>query len=233
MQQPRARVLIVEDNTLQAKLVQQLVEAAGAEVVGVVKTGPEALGQAPHADVVLLDYQLEGTMTGLDVLREVRRRRLPVAVIVNTAHGSERVAAEALRLGADDYVIKDDTFVEMLPRVLGRVLRLREVEQALAEAEAQLVRAERRAAIGEITVAISHEMNNPLMALRAQLELMKLDGSALPPATLKSVEAAIAQVDRITAVLQRIAEHDQEQTTTYVGKTRMTDLSGGQSAGTP
>lgn len=233
MQRPPARVLIVEDNTLQAKLVQQLVESAGAEVVGVVKTGPEALGQAPHADVVLLDYQLEGTMTGLDVLREVRQRRLPVAVIVNTAHGSERVAAEALRLGADDYVIKDDTFVEMLPLVLGRVLRLHEVEQALAEAEAQLVRAERRAAIGEITVAISHEMNNPLMALRAQLELMRLDGSALPPATLKSVEAAIAQVDRITTVLQRIAEHDREKTTTYVGKTRMTDLSGGQSAGTP
>lgn len=230
-QRPRARVLIVEDDTAQAKLVQRLVESAGPEVMGVVKTGQEALGQAPHADVILLDYQLEGTMTGLDVLREVRQRRIPVAVIVNTAHGSERVAAEALRLGADDYVIKDDAFVEMLPRVLSRVLRIHEVEQALADAQAQLLRAERRAAIGEITVAISHEMNNPLMALRTQLELMKLE-SALPPATRKNVDEALAQVDRLTTVLQRIAEHDRESTTAYVGKTRMTDLSGGESAGT-
>jgi len=227
-----ARVLIVEDDTAQAKLARRLVEACGAQVVGVAKSGQDALAQAPHADVILLDYQLEGTMTGLDVLREVRQRRHHAAVIINTAFGSEQVAAEALRLGADDYVIKDDAFVEMLPRVLSRILRIHEVEQALVEAQAQVVRAERRGAIGEITVAISHEMNNPLMALRTQLELLRLDGAELSPGMRTNLEVALQQVDRITAVLKRIAAHDQETSTTYVGKTKMTDLSGGQPAGT-
>lgn len=232
-EQLRARVLIVEDDTAQAKLARRLVEASGAEVVGVAKTGHDALAQAALADVILLDYQLEGSMTGLDVLREVRQRRIPAAVIVNTAYGSERVAAEALRLGADDYVIKDDAFVEMLPRVLSRLLRIQQVERTLVEAQAQVLLAERRAAIGEITVAISHEMNNPLMALRTQLELLKLDGATLSPATRTNVELALQQVHRITIVLKRIAAHDQETSTTYVGRTKMTDLSGGQSAGTP
>ena len=229
----RARVLVVEDDAGQAKLARHLVEAAGAEVIGVARTGQDAVDQAAHADVILLDYQLEGSMTGLDVLREVRQRRIHAAVIVNTAFGSERVAAEALRLGADDYVIKDDAFVEMLPRVLSRVLRIHEIERALAEAQAQVLRAERRAAIGEITIAISHEMNNPLMALRAQLELLKLDGAELSPVMRANVESALEQVERITIVIRRIASHDHEASTTYVGGIKMTDLAGGQSAGTP
>ena len=229
----RAKVLIVEDDAAQAALARHLVEAVGAKVVGVATTGDDAVAQAAHADVILLDYQLEGTMTGLDVLREVRQRRIRAAVIVNTAHGSERVAAEALRLGADDYVIKDDAFTEMLPRVLNRVLRIHEVERALAEAEAQLLRAERRAAIGEITIAVSHEMNNPLMALRTQLELLKLDGAMLSPAMRANLDSALQQVDRITIVVRQIAKHDHESSTTYVGGMKMTDLLGGQSAGTP
>ncbi|HWO87793.1 MAG TPA: response regulator [Gemmatimonadales bacterium] len=221
--QSPARALVVEDDPAQARLVQTLVQACGLTVSGTVARGEDALPQLSHADVALCDYQLAGALTGLDVLRDAKARMLSVSVIIMTAHGSEKVASEALRAGAADYVIKDASFTALLPEVLRRVLHVRRVEAALRDAQEQLVRAERRAAIAEVAVAISHEVNNPLMALRTQLELLRLDGGSLPDAARKSLDSAIQQVDRISTVLRRVAEHNRESTT-YVGKTRMLDL---------
>jgi len=217
-------VLVVEDDPAQARLVQLLVAAAKLACVGIAATAERALELAPRADVILLDYRLEGDRSGLDVLREVRAAGSTASVILMTAHGSERVASDALHLGANDYIIKDDAFTQLLPDVLARVVRLREIERALAEAQQSLIRAERRAAIGEIVVALSHEINNPLMALSAQLDLMHLDAAALPPADRSALALARSQVARIADLLKRLGELDREQSTTYVGGTRMTDL---------
>jgi len=218
------KVLIVEDDATQARLVQALVAHAGLTTVGTAPTAPAALELAPEADLILLDYRLEGDRTGLDVLREIRRRGLQALVVMMTGHGSERVAAEALQLGANDYIIKDEAFAQLLPEVLARVVRVREIERALADAQQSLIRAERRAAIGEIVVALSHEINNPLMALQAQLDLVRLDEAALPPGGKAALAQAGQQFTRIAELLKRLRELDHEATTTYVGGTRMTDL---------
>ncbi len=221
-------MLIVEDDPLQAKLAEALVTASGCVVIGSVPDGAGAVARAGEADLLILDYQLEGALDGIAVLREVRNLKYACKVVITTAHGSERIAAEALRSGADDYVIKGEGYAELLPRVLARVLRLRDIERQLADAQAQIVVAQRKAAIGEIVVAISHEMNNPLMAVRAELELMKLDAASLPPRAKAGVISAIAQLDRIAAVLRKLATHSSDATVTYVGGTRMTDLNGMQ-----
>jgi DNA-binding response OmpR family regulator len=222
---PSVKALIVEDDPAQAKLVQLLVAQAGLASVGAVGSAEAALDLAPQADVILLDYRLEGDRTGLDVLREIRRRDLPASVVMMTGHGSERVAAEALHFGANDYIIKDESLTQLLPEVLARVVRVREIERALADAQQSLIRAERRAAIGEIVVALSHEINNPLMALSAQLDLVRLDEGSFPSGSRTALAVARDQLARIADLLRRLAELDREETTTYVGGTRMTDLS--------
>ena len=219
-----ARILIAEDDAVQARLDEALARAAGCDVIGTVPDGATAVARAAEADVLILDYQLEDSRTGLDVLREVRERAYSVKVVMTTAHGSEKVAAEALRLGADDYLMKDGAFADLLPTVLRRVLRLREIEQELKQAHADVVAAQRKAAIAEIIVAVSHEMNNPLMAVRAELELLKLDGANLPDRARAGVTSAIVQLDRISAVLKKLAKHSSDATISYVGGTKMTDL---------
>ncbi len=221
---PVSRVLIVEDDPVQARLVQLLVTGAGLGVAGIADTAEDAVRLAAQADVVLMDYQLKGGRTGLDALREIRAAELQASVIMMTGHGSERVAAEALRLGANDYIIKDESFTELLPEILARVARVREMERQLAAAQQNLIRAERRAAIGEIVVALSHEINNPLMALSAELDLVRLDEQAFPASSRTALAQARAQLARIADLLKRLAELDREQATTYVGGTRMTDL---------
>lgn len=219
-----AAVLVVEDDPAQARLVQLLVAGAGLSCVGTATSAAQALELAPQADIILMDYRLEGERSGLDALREIRRAGSTASVVMMTGHGSERVASEALHLGANDYIIKDEGFTQLLPDVLARVVRMRRIEQALAEAQQSLIRAERQAAIGEIVVALSHEINNPLMALSAQLDLLHLDAATLPPTSRASLELARTQIGRIADLLKRLAEVDPEQSTTYVGRTRMTDL---------
>ena len=221
---PVPRVLIVEDDPAQAKLVQLLVAGAGLAVAGVAETAEAAARQAGQVDIVLMDFRLAGERTGLDALRDIRAAGLLASVIVMTGHGSERVAAEALHLGASDYIIKDESFTTLLPEVLGRVVRVREIERQLAAAQEELIRAERRAAIGEIVVALSHEINNPLMALTANLELLQLDARALPPTGRDALRLAREQLARISELLKRLGELDRERATTYVAGTRMTDL---------
>jgi DNA-binding response OmpR family regulator len=221
---PVSRVLIVEDDPAQARLVQLLVANAGLAVAGIAATAEAAVRLAPEADIILMDYRLEGGRTGLDALRDMRAAGRLASVIVMTGHGSERVAAEALHLGANDYIIKDESFTALLPEVLARVERMREIERQLAAAQQSLIRVERRAAIGEIVVALSHEINNPLMALSAQLDLVRLDEPALPPAGRAALALAREQLVRIAELLKRLGELDREQATTYVGGMRMTDL---------
>ena len=84
--------------------------------------------------------------------------------------------------------------------------------------------AQRKAAIGEIIVAVSHEMNNPLMAVRAELELMKLSAASLPPRSQAGIASAIAQLDRINTVLKKLVNHATDATVPYIGKTKMTDI---------
>ena len=217
-------VLVVEDDPAQARLVQLLIAGAGLVCVGTAASAERALELAPKAEIILMDYRLEGDRSGLDVLREIRRTGSLASVVMMTGHGSERVASEALHLGANDYIIKDEAFTQLLPDVLARVVRTREIERALADAQQSLIRAERRVAIGEIVVALSHEINNPLMALSAQLDLIGLDAGSLPPDGRAALALARSQVARIADLLRRLAELDHEQATTYVGGTRMTDL---------
>jgi len=218
------RVLIVEDDEAQARLVELLVAAAGLACAGTAATADAAVRLAPSADVILMDYRLEGPRSGLDALREIRAADYQGSVIMMTGHGSERVAAEALHLGANDYIIKEDGFTQLLPEVLARVVRVREIERQLAVAQHNLIRAERRAAIGEIVVALSHEINNPLMALSTQLDLLALDERDFPSTSVAALAQARTQLARIAELLRRLAELDHEQPTTYVGTTRMTDL---------
>ena len=88
--------------------------------VEAVHTAQEALARLPPnvdtgPDVLLLDFKLPG-MNALDVVREVRHERaLDLPVIVITGHGDETSAAQTLKLGATDYLVKQDDLLQRLP----------------------------------------------------------------------------------------------------------------------
>ncbi|MFC7430431.1 MULTISPECIES: response regulator transcription factor [unclassified Agrococcus] len=108
------RVLIAEDDASVAGALVAVLERAGHEAAAVARGG-DVLLRHRDADAVLLDLGLED-MDGLEALRRLRQVS-DVPAIVVTARGDERSTVRALRLGADDYLVKPVRMHELLARI--------------------------------------------------------------------------------------------------------------------
>ncbi|NRA02298.1 MAG: sigma-54-dependent Fis family transcriptional regulator [Myxococcales bacterium] len=102
-----SRILVVEDERAIQLALRGLLRRAGYDV-DCADDGEEALRRfrdEPY-DLVLTDLALRRRTTGMDVLRAVKRERPETAVVMITAHGNERIAVEAIKSGAENYVPK-------------------------------------------------------------------------------------------------------------------------------
>jgi DNA-binding response OmpR family regulator len=224
MAEPRSpRILLVDDDPDIGRLVQQVLKKNGLRPAVEVTTGRQALASLSEIDIVLLDHQLPDT-SGLDLLGAIRAQSSPPAVILVTAHGNESLAATALRMGADDYLAKDAALPELLPQIVERVRRNRELRKALAAAEEDLVGAERLAAIGEMTVTLHHEINNPLMAAFADVELLLADLDAGVEQRRQGLQNVKEALRRIRDIVQRIGDLREARSKDYLHGIRMLDL---------
>jgi DNA-binding response OmpR family regulator len=114
---PRARLLVVEDDPAMARALRDGLEYEGY-AVRVASDGEEGLRLAREAevDLIVLDVMLPRT-SGLEICRQLRAARDGVPIILVTARGEESDKVEGLRLGADDYVTKPFGFDELVARV--------------------------------------------------------------------------------------------------------------------
>jgi DNA-binding response OmpR family regulator len=224
----RPRILLVDDDPTIAALVARIVEDAGFGAIDHVTTGRDALSALDGIDIVLLDHHLPDA-EGLDVLDAIHARSNPPDVVLITAHGNESLAAAALRRGADDYLAKDSSLKVILPQILERVRRNRELRKALVAAERDLVRAERLAAIGEMTVTLHHGINNPLMSATADVELLLAAKEVKAEEQREALEGIRESLRRIRDIVRQIGDLREVQTKTYLPGMRMIDL---ESSGT-
>ena len=100
------RILVVDDSELVGQQLSQLLKLPGREI-SVAHEGTTALEwlvERPFS-LVLTDLRLPG-ISGLDLIREIRNRDLPVTIIVMTAHATVEAAVEAMKLGAYDFIQK-------------------------------------------------------------------------------------------------------------------------------
>jgi len=115
------RVLIADDHALFRDGVRSLLEARGVEVVGEARNGREAAEMARRyvPDVVLMDLGMP-EMGGLDATRLISADLPQVRVVVLTASDEDSDLFEAIKSGAQGYLLKDlkaDELFEMLQRV--------------------------------------------------------------------------------------------------------------------
>lgn len=104
----KIRVLVVEDEETFRKVLTAVLETTSRFEVYPCDSGEdavEALKGSPF-DVVILDYVMPG-MSGLNVLQWMHEQKLSTPVILLTGAGSENIAVEAMKLGAYDYLRKD------------------------------------------------------------------------------------------------------------------------------
>lgn len=173
------RVLIIEDNPKMAAAIERGLEEHGY-AVDVFHTGFDgeeaAAGEA--YDIVILDLMLPDR-DGVEVCRNLRRRRIATPILMLTALSSTDDKVAGLDAGADDYLAKPFEFEELLAR-LRALLRRGEASEGrtLRVGDLELDLYDRRAKRGELAFELSNKefallqylMRNPNRVLsRAQI----------------------------------------------------------------
>ena len=125
----KQRLLLVDDDEVFLRPLHRTLEVAGYEVLPV-QSGEEALDtlKAEDVDLVLTDKRLPG-MDGVALVRQIKAEHSDLAVVVMTAYGSIESAVEAMRLGAEDYLVKPFEAPEML-LVIRRAIEFQALKSA-------------------------------------------------------------------------------------------------------
>jgi PAS domain S-box-containing protein len=136
------RILYMEDDPGLARLFKKKLQRAGY-AVDIAQDGEEGLAMVAAGDYDLLAVdQAMPVQDGLGVIRTLASQGpLPPTIMV-TGGGDERIAVEAMKLGALDYIVKDTDsgYLELLPTVIERVLNQQRMLEDKGQAEAELAR---------------------------------------------------------------------------------------------
>ena len=126
----QVQVLLVEDDDGDALLVGELLHEVGAAVVvRRARSLTQAKGLVSGAACVLLDLGLPDSQ-GLNGLRQLLQLEPEAAIVVLTGQASEHLGEQAVRAGAQDYLVKGDVAGHMLDRVIRYAVERRRAEEA-------------------------------------------------------------------------------------------------------
>lgn len=195
MSETKTRILYVDDDEGLARLAGKALSRAGLEVIHAPdhESGLARLAEGEIA-VIILDHYLKGT-TGLAFLEALHQRGIEIPVIYVTGSSEATVAVEALKAGAEDYVIKTvgEDFWALLKNAVQQALENAALRAAQQQAEREIIAAKERAEI--LLAEVNHRVANSL-ALVAALIRMQASSSPEP-----AVKAALSETQaRISAI---------------------------------
>lgn len=219
------RLVLADDNDVTRRMLEAMLTRGGHEVVAVAD-GEAAVAayERTRPPLVVLDWEMP-VVDGLQACAQIRAvaAEEDVFILMLTGRAGSGDLCEALAAGVDDYLIKPATAEQLAARLIIAERRLAQ-NAARRAAERALADARWLAGVGETTLALQHEINNPLTVLLGEGQLLGMDPT-LSPSSAKAVDAMLAAGRRIADVVRQIAELKEARSVTYVGEDRMLDLS--------
>lgn len=136
----RLNILIVDDNEDHQILMEDVLkqDKQNVEVVFVC-TGEECIHKLSNEafDATIIDYSLSD-MNGIEVLKRINHQENNCPVIMATAFGDESVAVEAMKVGACDYIAKEEGYLKRLPSIVDRAVLESRTKREKEEVENEL-----------------------------------------------------------------------------------------------
>jgi signal transduction histidine kinase len=182
------RVLLVEDNPDDACLLREALNEAEGEHIELVHVGGLNEGtkllDTNTFQAILLDLSLPDSQ-GIDTVLRVRSQAPSVPIIVLTGLDDDNIALQAVRAGAQDYLVKGDIDARTLVRSIRYASERKHAYQELARLAADLARANK--VKDDFLGVISHELRTPLIAIMGYARL--LEGDVLYRSTSEHAKA--------------------------------------------
>jgi FixJ family two-component response regulator len=195
------RILLVDDDPAFSKVVRTILQLYRQRTFIItwkesVESALAEIAQNQEIDVILTDYYFP-TSNGLEFCLQLNQTDRSVPIIFLTSARDLKLAVEAMKLGVEDFLVKDDIDQMHLPRTIISILDrlyLRKHKQAV---EKRLAMAENRAeAIRELVVTVCHEFNNPLAAVKISFDLMQRQVlEIVKPEVMKDFENRFDAID--------------------------------------
>ncbi len=209
------RVLYLDANVGLGLRVKHALEEQGLSVTPVA-TSQEAfllLGQQAF-DVIAVEHAMSPE-TGLDVLARLGPRHERSPVIYVTGSADARLVLQALRRGADEYVIKDSSpeFYELLMTAIGNVIERWRLKTQKAEDELAVREARDRAEL--LLEEVNHRVANSLGLVVAMVRLQTAVVS--DPAAISALQETQARINAIAGVHRRLYTSD------HIGRVEISD----------
>ena len=177
MNEPPIHVLLIDNDISYAKTAQAHLNKFPGNSFKITweKTGPggiERLKNDTSIKAVLVDYHLSD-MTALELAKEVRGLKIDVPLVFIASDKDFQVAVEAMKLGVEDVLVKDEIIESVLPRTIINVLNRVQLKRKIAQVEKNKILGQKRnEAIKELVVTICHEFNNPLAAIKISADII-------------------------------------------------------------
>jgi signal transduction histidine kinase len=209
------QVLLVEDNSGDARLIREMFskERAGSFALTHVLRLNEALTLLAKGgiDIVLLDMGLPDGH-GLETVRRTHAVAPGIPLVVLTGLDDEALAVEAMKEGAQDYLIKGEIENRALPRALRH-----SIERQRMQSEAELIRAHQIRFKDEFLSHVSHELRSPLSATH-QFVTILLDGLAGPmsPEQRQYLEIALRNINQLDSMINDLLDVTRAQSGKFI-----------------
>jgi signal transduction histidine kinase len=218
------RVLLVEDNPGDARLIREMLKEASARFeltrVERLDEGLKRLGEETF-DVMLLDLNLADSQ-GLDTFVQAHAQAPGVPIVVLTGLADEVLGVKAVQGGAQDYLVKGQVEGNPLARALHYAIERKRAEEALKEyserlqemveertkelreAQEELVRQEKLAILGQLAGGVAHELRTPLGSIKNAAYFLNMVLEDPDPETkemLEILEREVATSERVISSL--------------------------------
>jgi signal transduction histidine kinase len=158
------KILIVDDDPAIGKTLKDFLDFQGY-ISSMVSSGSDALDMLEKDKsftLVLLDIKMPG-ISGVTVLKHLKNRCSDVAVIMMSGHGSEALAVECMKDGAEDYISKPFSFEDLRQRV----------ERTLAHRWERIEKRRLQQEKEDFILMLSHDMKNPLTAVIGSIDIIR------------------------------------------------------------
>lgn len=171
-------VLLVDDDSSFARIFQDsLLKARGIDFRVVRKTSVEAalavLKANPAFDVIVTDFVLPQS-NGLEFCLRLSQMEQKIPVVMISSTKDIKLAVEVMKLGVEDFLLKDELNEAHVPRTLVNILDRIKVKSHMRAVEKRMSIAENRSqVIRELVVTVCHEFNNPLAAIKISSDLLQ------------------------------------------------------------